>query len=159
MDGEWTTDPDGRSGCQETIVGYCQDMYPESEYAYQAGPRRIDTWRAAGNQGEYSASKPAYHCVSYQVDHDESDYDVSLLSIDQRVAPGDYNASVGSDNVALEEGETTQEDGYNVTVTEVGENSVRVRFGAEDKIVPKYHGTTFDVGGSRYKISLLRTGR
>lgn len=61
--GEWQTDPDGVSGCEEDKLAYCQRFYPETESVERAGEEQIDGWKNAGNTGSFSTTKMTYDCV------------------------------------------------------------------------------------------------
>ena len=62
-DGEWQTDPDGVSGCDENKLDYCQRFYPDTVRVEEAGEERITDWRNGGNTGSFTSTKMTYRCV------------------------------------------------------------------------------------------------
>jgi hypothetical protein len=64
--GVWLTDPDGRSGADVDVLAYCRKWYPSTVGVRELGYETISTWRAAGNEGAFTATKLAYECVAAQ---------------------------------------------------------------------------------------------
>ena len=58
--GEWVTDPDGNSGCNEDKLSYCQKFYPGTESVDPAGEERITGWCNGGNTGSFTSTKQTY---------------------------------------------------------------------------------------------------
>ena len=61
--GVWSTDSDGRSGATLDKLTYCKKFYPNSVNVIQFKNELTNTWRAAGNTGQYSGTLMSYRCV------------------------------------------------------------------------------------------------
>ncbi len=61
--GQWETDPDGVSGANINKLTYCKKWYPNTVEVDDYKNETINTWRAAGNIGEYPSTKMSYECV------------------------------------------------------------------------------------------------
>ncbi|NMC51292.1 hypothetical protein GYA54_01005, partial [Candidatus Kuenenbacteria bacterium] len=62
-DGVWKTDPDGASGANIAMLTYCKKWYPNTVSVEYYGETSEPVWRAAGNTGSYTSTKPVYKCV------------------------------------------------------------------------------------------------
>ena len=67
--GIWKTDPDGVSGSYTSwtaanILTYCKKWYPNTTSVVSDGTISTIDWKAAGNLGSYSSTRPVYKCVA-----------------------------------------------------------------------------------------------
>lgn len=60
---KWMTDPDGSSGADLNKLSYCQKFYANTVKVIEYKEETTDTWKAAGNTGDYSSIKMSYRCV------------------------------------------------------------------------------------------------
>lgn len=59
----WETDADGVSGARENKLEYCQKYYPTTKKVVEYKMEKTDTWKDAGNRGNYISNKMSYRCV------------------------------------------------------------------------------------------------
>lgn len=59
----WKTDSDGVSGARENKLEYCKKFYPATEKVVEYKKETTNTWKDAGNRGEYVSTKLSYRCV------------------------------------------------------------------------------------------------
>lgn len=76
-EGIWLTDPDGTSGANLDKLTYCKKWYPSTTSVEPYKSETLDTWRAAGNTGAYTATFTSDKCVQGNV---ETNHFVSLTS-------------------------------------------------------------------------------
>lgn len=61
--GVWATDPDGDAGARENKLEYCLKFYPDTIKVVAYKNEFTNTWKHAGNGGNYISTKPSYRCV------------------------------------------------------------------------------------------------
>lgn len=59
----WKTDEDGVSGARENKLSYCQKFYPRTVKVIAYKTETTNTWKDAGNRGQYVSNKLSYRCV------------------------------------------------------------------------------------------------
>lgn len=61
--GAWVSDPDGVSGADLDMLGYCRRWYPETVAVRPFDSETISTWRERGGVGAHTATQISYECV------------------------------------------------------------------------------------------------
>lgn len=61
--GTWLTDPGGVFGARENKLEYCQKFYPTTYKVVAYKNETTNTWKDAGNLGNYTTTKMSYRCV------------------------------------------------------------------------------------------------
>ncbi len=104
--GLWATDPDGTSGANIDQLTYCKKWYPNTASIRFYANETINTWKSAGNIGNYTSTKPSYECVQYEVmSCEESDGGLDYYTKGQVVGPiGPGEGSGGWDYCSNGEG-------------------------------------------------------
>ncbi len=60
---QWETDLDGVSGSRENKLEYCNKFYPDTVKVVEHKREQTNTWKHAGNRGNYYTTKTSYRCI------------------------------------------------------------------------------------------------